>query len=122
MIHYTFNDNDCRYLFLTCDNNTYIANCRKLMKHLNLINPICHLPSYRGPQFTDDYIWEYLRKDGKVLYYCSIGLWHEIYKFFKSNNIQFDGLDETRFKRSLKHSFEDFKKIVQSWNLKFEPR
>lgn len=122
MVHFNFNDNDNRYLFLTCDNKTDLSNCRFLMKHLNLVNPICNLPSYRGPKFTDDYIWEYLRKDGKIIFYCSIGLWHEIYKFFKTNNIDFDGLESTRFKRTLQHTFDEFKEIVRNWGLKFEPR
>lgn len=122
MIHFKFNDNDQRYLFLVPDDNTDIAICRKLMKEINLVDPICNLPTYKGPIFTNDYIWEYMQKSGRIIFYSSIGMWHIIYKYFKNNNIEYDGLDENRFKRKLNHSFEEFKEIVRSWNLKFEPR
>ena len=61
---------------------------------------------------------------GQTLYYCAIGLWQEIYKFFRDNNVEYDGLMENQhfFKRTLKHTFEEFKAIVDSWGLKFEPR
>ena len=122
MIHFKFNDNDSRYLFLIPDDKTDIAICRKLLKEVNLVDPICNLPKYKGPIFTNDYIWEYTQKSGKVIFYSSIGMWNIIYKYFKNNNVQFDGLDESRFKRKLNHTFDEFKEIVHSWNLKFEPR
>ena len=43
-----------------------------------------------------DFIWEYTQASGQKIYYCSIGLWQVIYKFFKENNIAFDGLLENK--------------------------
>ena len=84
MIHFKFNDNDSRYLFLVPDDKTDIAVCRKLLKEVNLVDPICNLPKYKGPIFTNDYIWEYTQKSGKVIFYSSIGMWNIIYKYFKN--------------------------------------
>lgn len=123
MIHFKFNDVDSRYLFLLCDDKQDIAACRSMMKSINLVDPICYLPSYKGPVFTNDYIWEFRQQStGRILFYCSIGLWFFIYKYLKDNCLQFDGLDEARFKRPMKHTFEQFKEIVHGWHLKFEPR
>lgn len=122
MIHFIFNDNDNRYLFLKGDGGGDAATIRKMMKTINLVDPVCLLPSYKGQIFTNDYIWEYTQKSGGVVWYCSIGLWQVIYSYLKKNNIEFDGLDADRFKKTLNHTFDEFKDIVKSWNLKYEPR
>ena len=83
MIHFRFKDEDKRYLFLVPDDEQDILGCRMLMKHINLVDPICNLPTYKGPPFTNDYIWEYKQASGKVIYYAAIGMWQEIYKYFK---------------------------------------
>lgn len=95
-----------------------------LIEHMNLVDPICYLPTYTGPKYTEDFIYTYVQQSGDVVYYCSICLWQIIYKFFKENNIEFDGLLENKdkFKIKLKHSFDEFVEIVDSWNLKFKPR
>lgn len=122
MIHFKFNDKDNRYLFLVPDTTSDATNIRRLMSEINLVDPICRLPKYKGPVFTNDYIWEYTQNSGRVIFYCSIGLWHVIYKYFKNNNIEFDGLDQERFKRPIQHTYEQFKEIVNNWHLKFQPR
>lgn len=129
MIHFIFSEQDPRYLFLKYDNEEddlwLRSNPRhiNLTDHINLVDPTCYLKTYKGPKFTQDFLFEYIQpKTGQKIYYCSIGLWQDIYKFFKSNNIEFDGLDEKWFKRKLKHSFDEFKEIVNSWGLKFPPR
>lgn len=122
MVHFVFNDNDNRYLFLKADGAKDTAEIRKMMKTINLVDPVCLLPSYKGQIFTNDYIWEYTQKNGGVVWYCSIGLWQVIYSYLKKNNIEFDGLDSNRFKKTLNHTFDEFKDIVKSWNLKYEPR
>lgn len=122
MIHFKFSDKDPRYLFLVPDNDIDLANCRELLAYTNLVNPVCFLPQYKGQKFTDDYIWEYRQSSGKVIFYTAIGMWQEIYKFFKANNIEYDGLDPNRFKRNVPHTFEEFCEIVKSWNLKYDPR
>lgn len=130
MIHFVFSDKDTRYLFLKYDdefdeqwlksNNKHI----NLTDHLNLTDPICYLQTYNGPPFTQDFLFSYVQPTGQTIYYCAIGLWQEIYKFFKTNNVPFDGLLENShfFKRNISHTFEEFKDIVDSWNLKIHPR
>lgn len=122
MIRFVFNDSDNRYLFLKGDDARDTAEIRKMMKTINLVDPVCLLPSYKGQIFTNDYIWEYTQKSGGVVWYCSIGLWQVIYSYLKKNGIEFDGLDANRFKKTLNHTFDEFKDIVKSWNLKYEPR
>lgn len=129
MIHFIFSEQDPRYLFLKFDteeDDIWLRSNPKhinLTDHINLVDPTCYLKTYKGPKFTQDFIFEYIQpKTGQKVYYCSIGLWQDIYKFFKANEVPFDGLDEKWFKRKLKHSFDEFKEIVQGWGLKFEPR
>ena len=137
MIHFTFSDKDNRYLFLKADFTEdeyfqeYDPTIKKyikkhtfegLKKHINLVDPICFLPTYKGPRFTQDFIWEYTQTSGQRLLWCSIGLWQVIYKWLKENKIPYDGLEPSRFKRKMIHSFEEFKNIVDSWDLKYGPR
>lgn len=137
MVHFTFFDNDNRYLLLKCDwtsdeyMDVYEKDVKKyvkkhvfdeLKKHINLTDPICFLPTYSGPPFTQDFIWDYIQSSGQRVLWCSIGLWQVIYKFLKEKNIPYDGLDPKRFKRDMIHSFDEFKEIVDSWNLSIKPR
>lgn len=129
MIHFIFSEQDPRYLFLKYDTEEddlwLRSNPRhtNLTDHINLVDPTCYLKTYKGPKFTQDFLFEYIQpKTGQKIYYCSIGLWQDIYKFFKANNVEYDGLDAKWFKRNLKHTFEEFKEIVYSWGLKFPPR
>lgn len=128
MIHFVFSEKDPRYLFLkydTPEDDIWLrSNPRhiNLTDHINLVDPTCYLKTYKGPKFTQDFLFEYIQPSGQKIYYCSIGLWQDIYKFFKDNNVEYDGLDPKWFKRELKHTFEEFKEIVNSWGLKFPPR
>ena len=137
MVHFTFTDKDNRYLILKFDwtQDEYVDVWEKevkkyvkhhifdlLKKHINLTDPICFLPTFTGPPFTQDFIWEYIQPGGTRILWCSIGLWQVIYKFLKKNNVPFDGLDEERFKRKIPHTFEEFKSIVDSWGLSITPR
>ena len=130
MIHFIFSEKDTRYLFLKYDNEEdelWLKSSKghiNLTDHINLIDPISYRPTYKGPPFTQDFLFSYAQPTGQTVYYCSIGLWQEIYKFFKNNNIPFDGLLDHQqfFKRNIKHSFEEFKEIVDSWGLKLPPR
>lgn len=124
MIHFVFAENDLRFLFLKFDNKEDEKYLKNLKEHINLVDPICYLQTYKGIPYTQDFLWEYIQPSGQKIYYCSSGLWHVIYKFFKENNVQYDGLIENQhlFKNQLKHSYEEFKAIIDSWGLKFPPR
>lgn len=122
MIHFRYSDKAKQYLFLKIDNDEDVKVINKIKEKMNLIDPVCYLKSYTGVPFTQDFLYEYVQKSGQKVWYCSIGLWQTVYKILKENSVQFDGLDENKFKISLPHSFEEFKKIVDSWNLKYTPR
>lgn len=130
MIHFVFTEKDTRYLFLKFDNEEdelWLKSSKthiNLTDHINLVDPLSYRPTYKGPPFTQDFLFSYTQPTGQTIYYCAIGLWQEIYKFFKTNNVPFDGLIDHQyfFKRNLKHSFEQFKEIVDSWGLKLPPR
>lgn len=122
MIHFKFSENDQRYVFLKCDTKQDEVNIGNLIKHINLIDPICYLPTYRGIPYTQDFIWKYLKKDGSKCWYAAIGMTQPIVEFFKANNIEYDGIETHYFKRRMQHSLEEFIEIVDSWNLKYKPR
>jgi len=131
MIHFVFSEKDTRYLFLkydTPEDEKWLApnNCyekqHNLTNYLNLIDPKCHLKNYNGPMLVEEFLFEYVQGNGKKIYYCSIGLWQEIYKFFRDNKVEYDGLEAGFFKRSIQHTFQEFKDIVDSWGMKFNPR
>ena len=122
MIHFKFSENDQRYVFLKCDTKQDEVNIGNLIKHINLIDPICYLPTYRGIPYTQDFIWKYLKKDGSKCWYAAIGMTQPIVEFFKANNIEYDGIETHYFKRRMQHSLDEFIEIVDSWNLKYKPR
>ena len=122
MIHFKFSENDQRYVFLKCDTKQDEVNIGNLIKHINLVDPICYLPTYRGIPYTQDFIWKYLKKDGSKCWYTAIGMTQPIVEFFKANNIEYDGIETHYFKRRMQHSLDEFIEIVDSWNLKYKPR
>ncbi len=134
MIHFILLKEEPRYLFIkfdTPEDDLWLKSSARtknkhvnLTDHINLVNPVCYLKTYRGELFTEDFIYEYYQPNGKKIYYCSAGLWQDIYKFLKENNVPFDGLLENKdfFKRKLQHTFDEFKEIVNSWGLSRTPR
>lgn len=122
MIHFKFTEKDNRYLFIKYDNDKDLKDLRALKSYINLVNPICYLPTFRGIPFTEDFLFEYAQPSGDIVFYSSIGLCQDICNYFKENGIKYDGVDMSFFKRPVAHTFEQFKDIVKSWNLKFEPR
>ena len=123
MIHFIFTPMDRRYLFLKADTaleHSIIKN--KLMEVINLTDPVCYLPTYKGIPFKQEFLYQYRQSSGDIVYYAPLGMWYPIWKWFKANGIEFDGLDPSMFKNELPHSFEEFKEIVDSWNLSRTPR
>ena len=131
MIHFIFSEKDKRYLFLKFDNpedekwlksNTNPKKQPNLTNLLNLIDPVCNLKSFTGIPFTQDFLFSYVNTSGNRIYYCSIGLWQIIWKFFELNNVEYDGLEPKWLKRDIQHTFEEFKEIVDNWGLSRTPR
>jgi len=131
MIHFIFSEADTRYLFLKFDNpedDLWLASNKdhvNLTDYLNLVDPRCYLASYQGRDlFTQDFLFSYFQPTGQKIYYCSIGLWQEIFIFFRDNKVEFDGLMDHQhfFKRNINHTFDEFKAIVDSWGMSRTPR
>lgn len=122
MIHFAFTDKDKRWLFLKFDNDDDLKVLKDLKKEMNQVDPVCYLKTYTGIPFTQDFLYEYVQKSGKLIFYCSIGLWQTVKEYFDSHEVEYDGLDINRFRTSLLHDFNEFKSIVDSWNLKYQPR
>ena len=127
MIHFIFTDKDPRYMFLKGDTEDDIANLKCYKTMCCPIDPKCFLPSYKNSgrlPITQDFIWEYNQPSGDKVFYGAIGMWQTAYKFFKENNYEFNGLLENKsfFKRNIQHTLEEFKEIIDSWNLKYPPR
>ena len=122
MLHFKFSDKDQRYLFIKCDNATDVKCMRATQKWINLVDPICYLPTWSGPPITQDFLWDYIKPNGEIIFYASIGLWQSIYNYFKQMGWEFDGLDKQYFKRTLPHTYEEFCDVVHSWHLKLTPR
>lgn len=123
MIHFKFTDKDPRYLFLKYDtkaDRTALVHLRDEV--MNLTDPVCFLPSYKGFPFTQDFLYEYHRKDGSSIFYCAIGLWQTIWKWLKDNDVKYDGLDEKFLKREVPGTYEEFIDYVDSWKLSRTPR
>ena len=123
MVHFIFTPMDRRYLFLKADTeleHSIIKN--KLMEVINLTDPVCYLATYKGIPFKQEFLYQYRQNSGDIVYYAPLGMWYPIWKWFKANSIEFDGLDPSMFKNELPHSFEEFKEIVDSWNLSRTPR
>lgn len=122
MIHFVFSDKDQRYVFLKGDTEVDNKCIELIQQHVNLVDPICYLPTYTGIPFTQDFLWSYVQNSGKKIYYSAIGMWQVYYNFIKQMGWEFDGLDQKYFKVPIQHSFEEFKNIVDSWELKYTPR
>ena len=123
MIHFIFTTMDRRYLFLKGDTPLDISILQNnLMDLLNKIDPICYLPTFKGIPFKQEFLWQYRQSSGDLIFYAPIGMWYPIWRYFKDNGIEFDGLDPKMFKNELPHSFEEFKSIVDSWGMSRTPR
>ena len=83
MIHFKFTPADPRYLFLKCDNKEDENAMKGLLKRINLTDPICFLPTYKGPPFTQDFLWEYSQPGGQKVWFAAIGMYQPIYEYFK---------------------------------------
>ena len=125
MIHFVFSKNDTRFLFLKGDNDEDRQHIKEFAENCNLIDPICYLPTWGNrPKITQDFVFEYVQQTGQKIWYCSIGLWQEAFKFFKKKEYEYDGLveNENLFKRKIQHTLDEFKTIIDSWHLNLKPR
>lgn len=123
MIHFKFSDKDNRYIYIKTDGTKEDKESMKLLSlYMNKVDPICYLKTWSAPPHTIDFLYEYVQKSGNKIWYSPIGEWKTITDFLDSNNIEYDGIEESRFKTDFDMSFEEFKCVVDSWNLSRTPR
>ena len=79
MVHFIFTPMDRRYLFLKADTaleHSIIKN--KLMEVINLTDPVCYLPSYKGIPFKQEFLYQYRQSSGDIVYYAPLGMSYPI--------------------------------------------
>jgi len=62
MIHLKYTDTDQRYVFIKCDDRQDEIRLGELIKYINLVDPICYLPTYKGIPYTQDSSGNMLRR------------------------------------------------------------
>lgn len=120
MIYAKYNNTDRRYIFLYSDNQKEI---KALEAHLNKIPRYMFLPSYGGVPKPEVFLHKFL-KDGKTVYWCHSGLWHEIFLWCSTHSVAMEGLHTDReFKyTSFDWSREAFTEWVTGLGLTPQPR
>lgn len=123
MIHFKFSDKDNRYIYIKTDGTKEDKEHMKLLSlYMNKVDPICYLKTWSAPPHTIDFLYEYVQKSGAKIWYSPVGEWKTITAFLDDNHIEYDGIEEDRFKTSFNMSLDEFKEIVDSWNLSVNPR
>lgn len=115
MIQYSINSQDDRYLFLKGEEE----EMKNLTEYLNKIPQYQFLPSYSGIPKPEIHL-DFFMHNNQRIYRCFSGLYLEILYWCKANNIQ-TSLNDKLFYRKPKHSLEEFRDIVVSWNLSLDP-
>ena len=121
MIRVIYKPQDMRYIFMQSDSKDQIE-LKELEKHLNKIPQYMFLPSFRGIPKPEVFLNKFKSKDGRIIYWCHSGLAETVRTWCKENCINVTGLDEQLRYRGISHSLEQFKAIVDSWNLSISPR
>lgn len=149
MIELYYNPRDPRYIFLAHDSQTttirVLGRNRKyhdkevleiaaLEDHLNRIPAHQFLPSFAGIPRPVVFL-EKQKVNNRIVYYCLTGLWYEIKTWCASVGIVCNGIynlsdydnpdkkqDKTLILTPFDTSIDDFKKIVDGWDLNLELR
>ena len=149
MIELYYNPRDPRYIFLAHDSQTttirVLGRNRKyhdkevleiaaLEDHLNRIPAHQFLPSFAGIPRPVVFL-EKQRVNNRIVYYCLTGLWYEIKTWCTSVGIVCNGIynlsdydnpdkkqDKALILTPFDTSIDDFKKIVDGWDLNLELR
>lgn len=133
MITAVCNPKDRRYIFLQDDGTRipikvrgetkYLTELQRLELHLNKIPKHEFMPSFAGIPKPEIFLRKF-NKNGKTIYWCHSGLWHEVFTWCRANQITMTGLhDDKEFKyTSFNWSKEKFSKWVDSLGLSLELR
>ena len=137
MVHFVFTEQDTRFVYLKADfkEEEYIWYTERgakkptrfhifdwLIKKINLIDPLCFRPTFKGIPYTVDFIYEYVQPGGNKILYAPLGLTQDIYNILKSVNVPFGGMDSSFFKHRLFHTLDEFSQIIDEWGLSLDLR
>ena len=123
MVKIVRNPNDPRYIFLVPQEDTDTTQLAALEKHMNKIPQYMLLPTFNGIPEPQVFLDKFRGKDGNWVYYCSAGLWREVFLFFQEKKWS---LDATCVDNEFKYtkfgmSKDEFKEYVRGWGLNLDP-
>ena len=121
MIRVIYKPQDMRYIFMQSDSPNQ-KELIQLESYLNKIPSYMFLPSFRGIPKPEVFLNKFKSKDGRLIYWCHSGLYGTIQDWCKENNIEIQGIDEQLIYRGISKSRQEFRDIVDSWNLSIKPR
>lgn len=130
MLEIVYPKKDLRYIFVLHDSQSktfkkkgkYVTmtEIAMLEEHLNKIPSYQFLPSFSGIPKPEVYLNKTKIK-GRVVHYCSSGLWKEIRDWCKIAGIQVKGPDNELKLTDFNLSLEEFSSYVCSWGLNLNP-
>lgn len=121
MIKVIYKPQDTRYIFMQSDSPNQ-KELIELEKYLNKIPKYMFLPSFRGVPKPEVFLNKFKAKDGRLIYWCPSGLAVTIQDWCKENNIEITGIDDQLLYRGITVNREQFRAIVDSWNMSIAPR
>lgn len=124
MVKIVRNPNDPRYIFLVSQEDADIVQLAALEKHMNKIPQYMLLPTFNGTPEPQVFLDKFKGKNDSWIYYCSAGLWREIFQFFQTKGWGLDAMCiDAEFKYTAFNLSKDkFKEYVRGWNLNLELR
>ena len=94
-----------------------------LIKHMNKIPQYQLLPSFQGIPTPEVFLDSFpSKKTGKRIYFCSLGLWHEVVSWCRSNNIECNRPEDDLIYTKFDMTEEEFGEMVSGWGLNLQPR
>lgn len=123
MVKIVRNPNDPRYIFLVSQEDADAAQLAALEKHMNKIPQYMLLPTFNGVPEPQVFLDKFRGKNDNWIYYCSAGLWREVFLFFQEKKW---GLDAMCIDNEFKYtkfgmSKDEFKEYVRGWGLNLDP-
>ena len=127
MIQLVHSTKDYRYLFVLHDStkvkvkNKEVTEISLLEEYLNKIPSYQFLPSFSGIVRPVVFL-DKMKVQGKVVHYCSAGLWKEIRDWGTREGVNVVGPDNSLKLTDFNLSIEEFTDLIKSWDLNITPR
>ena len=110
---------DSRYIFIVGP----AEQMCELEKHMNPFQKHTLLATSTLPPTREIFLDKFRGKDGNWIYYCSAGLWREVFLFFQEKKWSLDAMcidDEFKYTK-FGMSKDEFKEYVRGWGLNLDP-